>query len=76
MNNGALWPYMPSRLIQANERNYPKQAISAVGANEQRPTAGIVVMANGSAMTATRLWIRHRMKIETRVSRFLKDIPL
>lgn len=40
MNNGALWPYMPSRLIQANERNYPKQAISAVGANEQRPTAG------------------------------------
>ena len=44
-----MWPYMPSRLIQANERKHPKQAI---GANDQRPTAGIVVMANDSAVTA------------------------
>ena len=31
--------YMLSRLIQANERKHPKQAIGAIGANDQRPTA-------------------------------------
>ena len=30
--------YIPSRLIQANKK-HPKQAIGAIGANDQRPTA-------------------------------------
>ena len=30
---------MPSRLIQANERKHPKQAIHAIHANDQRPVA-------------------------------------
>ena len=36
---GLYMPIMPSCLIQANETKHQKQAISAIGANDQQPTA-------------------------------------